>query len=83
MHMSHFALANGTQQNCLGGAGIFTAPTMAGPCCTKSRGMFQLVLLLLTRAFAAAAAAAAAVGATCEAPTLPCHRPRYIYYLNV
>ncbi|WIA23949.1 hypothetical protein OEZ85_013588 [Tetradesmus obliquus] len=28
---SQFALAIGTQQNCLGGAGIFTAPTMAGP----------------------------------------------------
>jgi hypothetical protein len=25
----HFALAIGTQQNCLGGAGIFTASTMA------------------------------------------------------
>lgn len=31
LNRSHFALAIGSQAYCMGGAGIYTAPTMAGP----------------------------------------------------
>jgi hypothetical protein len=31
LNKSHYALAIGSQAYCMGGAGIYTAPTMAGP----------------------------------------------------
>lgn len=31
LNKSHYALAIGAQAYCMGGAGIYTAPTMAGP----------------------------------------------------
>jgi hypothetical protein len=31
LNQSHYALAIGVQAYCMGGAGIYTAPTMAGP----------------------------------------------------
>lgn len=31
LNRSHYALAIGSQAYCMGGAGIYTAPTMAGP----------------------------------------------------
>lgn len=31
LNKSHYALAVGAQAYCMGGAGIYTAPTMAGP----------------------------------------------------